>query len=106
MQRVFAVVNLNDPTVFAPSQNFAKLGDFVSVLIPNAFVIAGVIAFLLIIFGGFGIIIGAGSGDPKRMEQGQKAITGAVTGLIIIVVSFWIIQVIEKLTGITLLPVK
>ena len=32
--------------------------------------------------------------------------TGAVAGLLIIVASFWILQLVETLTGITLLPIK
>jgi hypothetical protein len=66
-------------------------------------VLAGVIAFFLLILGGFGMIIGAG-GDPKKMEQSKQTITGAVLGFIIIIGSFWIIQVLEILTGKTLLP--
>jgi Flp pilus assembly protein protease CpaA len=106
MERVLADVSLSDPNVFAPAKYFTKLGDLVSVIVPNAFVLAGIIAFILLVLGGFGIIAGAGSGDTKRMEQGKKAITGAAIGLIIIIGSFWIIQIIQKLTGMTLLPTQ
>jgi hypothetical protein len=104
MERVFAQVNLSDPTVFAPAKNFSSLSPLVSVVISNAFVLAGIIAFILLIVGGFGIIAGAGSGDTKKMEQGKQAITGAAIGLIVIVGSFWIVQVIQTVTGVTLLP--
>ena len=75
-------------------------------IVQNAFVLAGIIAFVLVIAAGFGMIVGAGSGDTKQLEQGKKAITAAVLGLIIIVGSFWIIQIIETITGQTLLPLK
>jgi hypothetical protein len=99
-----ADVSLSDPTVFAPAEHFTSLGSLVSVIVPNAFVLAGIIAFLLLILGGFGIIAGAGSGDTKKMEQGKHAITGAAIGLIVIVGSFWIVQIIQSLTGVALLP--
>lgn len=106
MNQVFAQVSLSDPSVYAPAKNFSTLGSLVSVIVQNAFVFAGIIAFVLLIFGGLGFIMSAGSGDTKKMEQGQKAMTGAVVGLIIVVASFWIVQIIEKLTGISLLPLK
>jgi hypothetical protein len=104
MERVFAQVDIS--TVFAPAKNFSSLGDLVSVIVPNAFVLAGIITFLLLVLGGFGIIAGAGSGDTKKMEQGKQAITGAVLGLIVVIGSFWVVQIIQSLTGIPLLPMK
>lgn len=94
-------VELNDPKVFSPAQNFATFGDVVSVVVRNAFVLAGIISFVLLILGGFNIIVSAG--DSKKTESGRNAITGAVIGLLIIIGSFWIIQIINKLTGLTLL---
>lgn len=102
MEQVFAQVKISD--VFAPATKFPSLGSLVTVIISNAFVLAGIIAFVLLIAGGFGIIASAGSGDTKKMEQGKQAITGAAIGLIVIVGSFWIVQIIQTVTGITLLP--
>ena len=97
MNRELALVKIDD--AFAPAKNFSKIGDLVSVIVQNAFVLAGVIAFVLEIVAGFGMIAAAGSGDSKKMESGKKAITGAVLGLIIVIASFWIVQVIEVMTG-------
>ena len=100
MDRVFAVeIKDLSPTI----GKFATYGDLVSVIVWNAFMLAGVISFLLLIFGGFGFIVGAGAGDTKRVESAQKTITGAIMGLLIVVTSYWIIQVLEKLTGVNLL---
>lgn len=85
---------------------FQTFGSFVEVIIRNAFVLAGVITLILLIFGGFGVIVAAGSGDSKKMEQGKKTITSAVLGLIIVVGSFWIIQILEKITGVAILSPK
>lgn len=97
MEHVYAAVDIGQQ--FPSITKFDTIGSLVSVIIPNAFMIAGVIAFLLIVFAGFGMIQAAGSGDTKQMESGKKAITGAVIGLIVIIGSLWILQIIETLTG-------
>lgn len=89
--------------VFEPANNFDTIGKVLSVLMPNAFVLAGLIAFILLIFGGLSVIMAAGSGDTKKMESGKKALTGAVTGLLIVIGSLWILQLVEKLTGVHVL---
>lgn len=96
MRKVFAI---DIKSIFTPANNFDTIGSLVSVIIQNAFVIAGIISFGLLVVGGLGFIAGAGAGDTKKLEQAQKTITAAVLGLIIVVGSVWIIQVVEKLTG-------
>lgn len=89
-----------DLKTLSPTFNqFDTFGDLVSVIVRNAFVFAGVISFLILVFGGFSVIMGAGAGDTKQLEKGKQAITGAVVGLIVIVTSYWIVQIIEKVTG-------
>ncbi len=91
---------------FAPAETFKNLGDVVNVLLQNAFVIAGVIFLVLLIFGGFTFIVSAGSGDAKKSEHSKQTITAAVTGLVLVFASYWIIQIIEILTGIKILNLK
>ncbi len=93
------VVNIGDPNVFAPAGTFDTFGDIVSVVVKNAMVLAGVISFVLLILGGIGVIVGSGSGDTKKLEQARKTVTGAVTGLIIVVTSVLIVQLIATITG-------
>ena len=86
-------------SVFAPAATFSSFGSIVSVVVKNAFVLAGIISFVLLIVGGLGIIMSAGSGDTKQLEQGKKAVTGAVVGLIVVVTSVLIVQIIATVTG-------
>ena len=102
MHPVFAApVNLR--STFTEITKFDTVGGIVSVVVTNAFVIAGVVFFILLIFGGFSVIVSAGSGDEKGLEKARGAIIGAVTGLILVVGSFWIIQIVELMTGISIL---
>jgi len=77
---------------------FNSLGDFISALLPNVYIIAGLILFFLILLGGFGIL--TAGGNPEKLAQGSKALTAALIGFLIIFASYWIIQIIEVLTGV------
>lgn len=103
MERIFAQDSVDIKDIFQPAGSFATLGDLVSVLLKNAFTIAGVIFFVLLIFGGFTFIVSAGGGDAKKAEQSKKTITAAATGLVLIFASYWIIQLIEIITGVPIL---
>lgn len=87
----------------APAKNITEISILTNVIVRNAFTIAGVVAFILLIFGGFQFIVAAGSGDSKQMEKGKQAITAAVIGLVVIVASFWIVQIVGTITGLDLL---
>ncbi len=78
---------------------FGNFGMLVSVIISNLYIIAGIVILFLVIFGGFGIISGAGSGDQQKTAQGKQALTSAIIGFLIIFTSYWIIQLIELITG-------
>lgn len=69
MQHVFAV---DIATVFAPAATFPDFGSLVSVIVKNAVVFAGIISFVLLILGGFSVIVGAGSGDTKKLEGAER----------------------------------
>ena len=100
MAQVFAV---DIGTLSDTFKSYTSWGSLVSVVLRNAFVLAGIIGFIFLVLGGFSIIMGAGSGESKRIEQGKKTITAAIIGLILIFLSVWIIQIIETITGQSLL---
>ena len=78
---------------------FPNLATLISPLIQNVFVLAGVVLVLLLIFGGVTYIMNAGSGDKEGVEKGKNALTSALLGFIIIFVAYWIIVIIEYITG-------
>lgn len=93
-------VAISDPV---NAQQFQSPYNLISIILKNVYVAAGLFLFVLLLFGGVSIILGAGGGDPKKAGQGQKAITAALTGFLIIFASFWIIQIIQFITGIDIL---
>lgn len=66
--------------------------DFVTKLLNFGVGIAGGIAFLLIIFGGFQILTSAG--NPERLNEGKELISSAITGLLMIVFSVFLLKII------------
>lgn len=86
-----------------PFREIKDIGTLVSVILANIYVIAGVLLLIFIIMGGLGMIMGAGQNDPQKVAQGKKAVTTAIVGFLIIFASYWIIQLVELLTGVNIL---
>jgi hypothetical protein len=76
------------------------IGDLVALLVQASFVIAGVLILFLFIFGGFGIIMGAGNDNPEQAAKGKKALTSALIGFFIIFTAYWVIRIIEIIVGV------
>lgn len=81
------------------SDVYPTFGDLFSTILFNVYTFAGVILLGLLIFGGFNFIIGAGSQESGQMDKAKKAITAALAGFAIIFASYFIIQLIEAITG-------
>jgi len=90
-------------TFGSPFGQTLGLGDLVSVLLSNAFVLAGIILLFIFVAGGLSMVIGAGQDSPEKASKGKQATTSAVIGFIIIFVSYWIIKIVEILTEIDIL---
>jgi len=95
-----AIVNIGGTFGSPFSVNGGKtIGDLLGVILNVSFVLAGIAILFLLIFAGLSIIIGAGSNNPENTEKGKKAATAAVVGLVIIFSAYWIIRIIELITG-------
>jgi len=79
---------------------YQSLGGFISAILPNVYVVAGVIAFISVLVAGLMFIINAGKGESEQAKKWQGVLTASIAGLLIIFLSYWIIQIIETVTGI------
>src|SRR5438445_213107 len=68
-------------------------------LINGALIFAGAAAVILIIFAGARFV--TSGGERKNIDSAKKTITYAIIGLIVILVSFGIINLIIAITGAT-----
>ncbi|MBI5619562.1 hypothetical protein HY950_01250 [Candidatus Gottesmanbacteria bacterium] len=71
-----------------PTEPGALFGKFFSFGIG----IAGGIAFLLILFGGFQILVSAG--NPEQLAAGKELVSSAIAGLLLVIFSVFLLRVI------------
>ncbi len=90
-----------------PGNNINNLypnpASLVTVIVKNSLTVAGIIMLVLLIAGGFMMIASAGSGDQKKAASAKTMITDALIGFLVIFLSYFIIQIIEVITGVTIL---
>ena len=77
-----------------------SLGDLVSLIIRLAFVGAGILILFMFIIAGWNILMGAGQNNPEQAAKGQKAMSAAALGFVVIFVAYWIVRLIEAITGV------
>ena len=70
----------------------SNTNEFISFILGWAIGIGGGVAFLLILLAGFQIT--TSSGDPKKMQAGRELLTAAITGLLLLIFSVFILRVI------------
>ena len=69
----------------SPSGLFGKV-------LPIFIGLAGGLAFLLILFGGFQIIMSAG--NPEQLNEGRELVSSAVAGLLLVIFSVFLLKLI------------
>jgi Type IV secretion system pilin len=67
-------------------------GGFVTSIFGIILSIAGTVAILLIILSGYRLM--SSQGNPERVQQAREQLTSAIIGLLFIIFSFFLIQVI------------
>ena len=90
-----------------PPAAVARFGDpekglltFVSYLVRLAIIFAGLFVFINLILAGYQFISG---GDPQKINQGKQTIAVGLGGLTLVFVSYWLIKIIEMVTGLNIL---
>lgn len=76
-------------------------GKVISRFISYAIPIAGIILFVMIMWGGFEMVLG--SSDSKAQDAGKQRITAAVIGFIVLFAAYWIAQLIQAVFGVRFL---
>ncbi len=96
--------NLGDKLLFQGSSatsEYSGAGSLINNILPNVYIAGGIVIFFMILLGGFTIISNAGNAD--KIKDGTKTITSAIIGLVVLFGSYWIIQIIQVITGVSIL---
>lgn len=85
----------------ATSFRSGSIGNVISLLLPNAMVIAGVFFVFLILYGGYQYVIHSGQMDsPQIAQKAHRTMTQGAIGLLLVVAAYFILQIISTVTGI------
>lgn len=85
----------------ATASQFSSPGGIISRVLRFAFPIAGLILFVMLVWAGFEILSQASTG--KSIQQGSQRATAAIIGFVLLFASYFIMQVVEIIFGITIL---
>lgn len=91
----------NPPNFTFTGPGNSTLGAVVSALLPYVLTAAGLVSFVFILFAGFQFLMS--QGNPKQVEEARKKLTEAIIGFIVVFSSYWIIQIVEKILGVSIL---
>lgn len=75
-------------------------GSILSRVLVFAFPLAGLILFVMLLWAGFEIVMGAS--NSKSIEAGKQRATTAVAGFALLFISYWIIQIVEVVFAVTI----
>ena len=65
------------------------------------FPLAGLLLFLMLVWGGFEMLTGVAS--KKNMDAGKQRVTAALIGFLLLFVAYWVAQMVEYVTGVVIL---
>ncbi|MBI4136429.1 hypothetical protein HY469_00040 [Candidatus Roizmanbacteria bacterium] len=76
---------------------FSDIGDVITELIPITLSVAGLILFVMLIWGGYDFLFSGG--DPGKIESGKTRIMHAIIGFIIVFVAYFLVQLLGYIFG-------
>ncbi len=102
---MFAIVNPLLPSQFQnPSQGGAGLAFYIAQLWKTIVIIGGLAFLIYFVWGGLNWILAGG--DKSKIESAQKQMTNGLMGLVILVISFAIVNFLGNFLGFDLLNIN
>lgn len=99
-----ATFNALNPLITEGSDQATRLstpGGIVTRFLVFAFPIAGLILFVMLSWAGFEILTGAS--NQKSLDAGKQRATAAIVGFLLLFASYWLMQIVEVIFGISIL---
>ncbi len=86
---------------FFDDQGNFVLAGFISRLLQYIFPLAGLVLFVMLVWGGVEMLTGAAS--KKNLDAGKQRIVAALIGFLLLFATYWIAQIVEYITGVRIL---
>lgn len=93
IERIYAQAG-SDIFTINESTRWNSVGELVTTVIEWILWIAGVLAFVYLVYSG--ILYISAAGNPDQAKKGQQGIINAVIGIIIITLAFTILKVVQN----------
>lgn len=91
-------ITVGGETIKGPLVGINDLGGLVSRVV-NTFLIplAGVILFIVLLWGGYSFIVSRG--DPEKIKSAKAKITTGLIGFLLLVISYLIVRLLSRIFG-------
>jgi len=80
---------------------FANIGDIISKLLPYFFGFAGFALIVYIVLAGYALM--TSKGDERAVAAAKAKLTYGVAGFLVVFVSYWVVALVGKILGITII---
>ena len=97
--RLLAVVDISKPSV-NPVAQFGDIGKLLNQILPTIMLTASLVFLAILLYGAFSYV--TSSGEQEKIQKARKTITYSMVGLVLIFLSYLIVQIVSMITGITL----
>ncbi|CAN5230619.1 hypothetical protein BH09PAT2_BH09PAT2_10040 [soil metagenome] len=81
-----------------PLVGINSLSDLINLALSFLVPLAGVVIFLIIVWGGYDILMSNGNAD--NVSKGQKKITAAIIGFVLLTASYFIVKLLGFIFGV------
>ncbi len=81
-----------------PLKGINSLGDLINLALSFLVPLAGVILFLVIIWGGYDILMSGGNAD--KVQSGRQKITAGIVGFVLLTASYFIAKLLGFIFGV------
>ncbi|MFA5136061.1 MAG: hypothetical protein WC489_01570 [Patescibacteria group bacterium] len=86
-------VNIGGTQIQGPLQGINTLADVVNTMLPLIFSIAGVLLFLILVWGGADYMTSRGT--PEKVKSAQAKLTTALIGFFLLILSYFAAKLIS-----------
>lgn len=92
-------LTIGGQAVQGPLVGINTVGDLINKLLAFLIPLAGIILLLVIISGGYDVIMSQGT--PEKLKTAQGKITAGIIGFVLLAFAFLLIKLIERIFGLS-----